>query len=252
MSTTRAKAQDYQGKITSTDMVTSDVLKVEIDVISPKEKIPLLPGQFINFKVPREGQKPLLRSYSVVSPAENGDKLTLLVDTDPNGPGCQFITQLKVGDKVDFKGPLGVFHLRDESEKDVIIAANVSAVGVGYAVAQAMLKRQPERQVTFLFQLKGEREIFWHQHLLKLSQTYPNFSHIITVADPTDSWAGPSGTLADHLPRYIRDPENTEAYLAGLGPVVNELRDILTKAGIDKKAIAVERFSPAKPKPKRS
>lgn len=239
----RAKATDYEGKVSSTRMVTSDVREVVIEVAG-SQPVPLLAGQFLNLKVPRpDGPRPYLRSYSVVSPATEGRRLKILVDTDPDGPGSRYLNQLKVGDKVQFKAPLGRFHLMEAADSRVLMAANVSAIGAVQAVAQAILQRQPERRVTVLFQLKREDELFWHQELLHLARTYPHFDHVITVADPSDAWTGPTGTLADHLPARIGDPATVEVYLAGLGPVVNELRDVLTAAGVPKERIAIERFS---------
>lgn len=242
----RAKAQDYEGKVELTRMVTSDVREVIIRVTSGGP-VPLLAGQFLNLKVPRPDKpRPWLRSYSVVSPATEGERLAILVDTDPDGPGSRYLNGLKVGDKVAFKAPLGVFHIRDPGESRVLIAANVSAVGACHAVAEALLARQPQRRITFLFQLKRQDELFWHQQLLALSRKYPNFDHVITVAEPTEAWPGPSGDLAQHLKRRIGDPQDLEVYLAGLGPVVNQLREILMEAGVPKERIAIERFSTAK------
>lgn len=242
----RAKAQEYGAKVASTRMVTSDVREVVFEVDGPSA-VPLLAGQFLNLKVPRpEGPRPYLRSYSIVSPASEGRRLALLVDTDPDGPGSRYLNALKVGDAVSFKAPLGLFHLRDPSDARVLIAANVSAIGACHAVAQAILARQPERRVTLLFQLKREEELFWHRELLALSRQYPGFDHVITVAEPSPRWTGSVGPLSAHLAARIGDPHSVEAYLAGLGPVVNELRDLLLAAGVPKDRIALERFSTAK------
>lgn len=244
----RAKAKEYEARVASTRMVTSDVHEVVFEVQGP-DPVPLLAGQFMNLKVPRpDGPRPWLRSYSIVSPASDGSRLAILVDTDPDGPGSRYLNQLTVGDTVAFKGPLGLFHLRDPADTRVLIAANVSAIGACHAVAQAILARQPERRVTLLFQLKREDELFWHKELLELSRRHPNFDHLITVAEPSPSWTGSVGPLSAHLKARIGDPASVEAYLAGLGPVVNELRDLLLEAGVPKERIAIERFSTASSK----
>ena len=51
---------------------------------------------------------------------------------------------------------------------------------------------------------------------------------------------------SEYLKRRIGDPQDLEVYLAGLGPVVNQLREILMEAGVPKERIAIERFSTAK------
>lgn len=243
---TRPKAQDYTGRVKSTRMVTSDVREVVFEV-EGGHPVPFLPGMFLNLRVPREDKpRPWLRSYSIVSPPTEGSRLAVLVDTDPQGPGSRYLGALKVGDKVELKAPLGVFHLREASERRVILAANVSAVGVCHGMAAALLAAQPTRRVTLLFQVKRETELFWHRELKALADRHPSFDHVITVAEPSPAWTGPTGTLADHLRPRIGDPADLDVYLAGLGPVVNELREILLAAGVPKERVAIERFSTVK------
>ena len=239
----RPKAQDCQAVVSATRMLTRDVLEISFKLTSP-ESITILPGLFLTLKVPRpEGGKPMQRSYSIVSSPARGNELTLLVDTDPNGPGSQYLVGLKVGDEVLFKAPLGTFFLKDPSDRRALFAANVSAVGVCYAVAKSLLEAQPELQVTFIFQAKRATDLFYHQELLELARTYKGFRHIITVAQPAGQWKGMVGSLAQLLPARLGDPATVDVYLAGLGDVVKELRDLCEKAGVPKEHIAVERFS---------
>lgn len=241
----RPKAQDCQAVVSSTRMLTADVLEIRFKLNSP-EHLTILPGLFLTLKVPRPGGGKLMqRSYSIVSSPARSDEFTLLVDTDPNGPGSQYLVGLKLGDEVSFKAPLGTFFLKDPSDRRALFAANVSAVGVCYAVAKALLEAQPERQVTFLFQAKRATDLFYHQELLELARTYKGFRHIITVAQPSGQWKGMVGSLAQLLPARLGDPGSVDVYLAGLGDVVKELRDLCEKAGVPKERIAMERFSTA-------
>ena len=118
--------QTYAASVTRITDLTDDVREIELSLLNPPV-IGFKPGQFISFEVPKKGF-PLaaVRPYSIVSPPSQRDRLTVVLNLVPGGPGSTFLFSLREGDQTTFKGPAGSFYLKDDATRDFLLFSKKS------------------------------------------------------------------------------------------------------------------------------
>src|SRR5262245_32213108 len=94
------------------------------------------PGQFLSLLLPIGGER-LIRPYSIASSPELADRVELLLNLVPDGPGSHYLFGLAPGATLQFTGPWGTFVL-DEAPA---AAAVFVAVETGIAPIRPMLHR---------------------------------------------------------------------------------------------------------------
>ena len=104
--------ESVQAKVSRIRNLTHDVRELELTLYEP-EDISFKAGQFISFDISKEGYPyPVTRPYSIASPSSTSDRVLLLFNLVPGGPGSTYLFSLREGDPVRFKGPAGSFTLR--------------------------------------------------------------------------------------------------------------------------------------------
>ncbi len=240
------RPHDYEATCEAVHPLTPDIQKVVLK-LETSEPFHFRAGQFINLTVPRpEGGRPLYRSYSIGSPHDASDgRLTLYVDTDVMGPGSILLTGLKPGDRVKFKGPLGIFHLKEPSDRPMLIVTHISALGVCFRMAEAAIAETPNRTVTLIAEVKQEDHLFLQREMLELARRAPHFHHVLTCSSGTPTWSGPRRTLLEEALRRLPDPPDVEVYICGLGSMVVSVKEGLKQAGVLSSLIHGEKWSKA-------
>ncbi len=196
-------------------------------------------GQYLSVKVASDA----IRSYSIAT--RNGkSNFDLLVDTRPGGPGSKFFENLKVGDKIAYLGPFGIFTFKEDDKADELLFL---ATGSGISATRcmidvALLENNFKKPITLYFGLTTSEEIFWKDHFEELSKRYPNFKYKIALFKPDESWKGATGFITELVKNDYPDAGKCAAYLCGHRAMISDAADLLLKNGCPKDRIYTERF----------
>ena len=82
----------------------------------------------------------MTRPYSIASAPGTPDRVSLLLNFVPNGPGSTYLL-LNEGETTTFSGPAGNFYLRDDPGRELLFVAT----GTGIAPIRSMLLANAER-----------------------------------------------------------------------------------------------------------
>ncbi|MDH0305309.1 MULTISPECIES: pyridoxamine 5'-phosphate oxidase family protein [unclassified Pseudomonas] len=98
------------------------------------------PGQHIPVRLRLDGQAPLIRTYSLSSAPSSGQ---LRISVKAQGPASRYLhEQVKVGDPLDVRLPMGNFTLDQQSDRPIVLVG----AGVGITPLIAMLREQLARE----------------------------------------------------------------------------------------------------------
>lgn len=146
--------ESVQAKVSGIRNLTHDVRELELTLYEP-EDISFKAGQFISFDISKEGDPyPVTRPYSIASPSSTSDRVLLLFNLVPGGPGSTYLFSLREGDPVRFKGPAGSFTLREDPTKRMLFVAT----GTGIAPFRSMILSKLEGDGTRPLTLFWESE----------------------------------------------------------------------------------------------
>jgi ferredoxin-NADP reductase len=235
-------------KLIGKKQLTADVFEMHLE---PSAPFLFAPGQFVSILIPGAGPggRDLRRAYSISSSPElmpSKNIFELCVKLVENGPGTNFLNNMKIGES--FKGhvPFGDFVYKTKSDKHVIFIGT----GTGIAPFRSMLlsKVYAENKPLTTKLLFGARDT---GDLLYTEELKPILSSdfVQTLSRPTVDWPGFKGRVTDWLRESANtlDWKNTEFYLCGNGAMIDEVKQILTENGVEKPCIHQEVYY--KPKP---
>jgi ferredoxin-NADP reductase len=199
--------------------------------LPPGERLDFQPGQFISCLLPIGDRPPLIRPYSLASSPES-DELELCLNLVPGGPGSRYLFGLETGAIVRFTGPWGTFVLERAPDAETVFIAD----GTGIAPIRPMLRRALETTTRQLHLLHGADDApLYGREVVALTGSH----RALTVQHV------PSARLRDEVARRWVDADADRGrhfYVCGVGDVVPTLRDLLRRAGYERRAVQYEKW----------
>ena len=191
------------------------------------------PGQFISCLLP-VGDETIIRPYSIASDPED-DLLEICLNVVPGGPGTAYLFALGVGATVRFTGPWGTFVLDRAPDAEAVFIAD----GTGIAPIRPMIRRAlataTGRAIRLLHAAPPGTALVYGAEHARLAQENAAFGFDRV----------PSATLhADVVRRWIdADCDRTRRFfVCGVGAIVPALRDVLRRAGYERRAVQYEKW----------
>jgi NAD(P)H-flavin reductase len=196
------------------------------------------PGQYVSVKV----ADTRINSYSIAD-HESAENFGLLIDTAPGGPGSKYFENLKVGDKISYLGPFGIFTYRDDGAKNLLFLGTGSGVSPLRCIIDDLLKsRKIQTPITLYLGLRFPSDVFWKDYFENLEKEYPNFHFCLAISKPDETWTGKSGLITDLVAEDFPDASECSAYLCGNKMMVEETTNILLSHNCKKEHIYSEKF----------
>jgi len=191
------------------------------------------PGQFISCLLPI-GAETVIRPYSLASSPEEPE-LEICLNLVPNGPGSHYLFGLAPGATLRFTGPWGTFTLDRAPDAECVFVAD----GPGIVPIRPML---------------GRALVTGGTHAVRLHYAAPTAAHLL-YADEFEAAARRQsrftfepligGALASVIEqRYVHADTDRRRrfYICGVGGIVPQLRDLLRRAGYERRAVQYEKW----------
>ncbi|MBL8518786.1 MAG: cytochrome b N-terminal domain-containing protein [Betaproteobacteria bacterium] len=212
----RMPTHRYAAVVTGMKTLTPDVMQLVLKVT--EGGVPAYrAGQYINI-ILEDGAK---RSFSfATAPEAAGDsgEFELHVRRIEGGRFTTFVFDgLKVGDRLEFEGPLGAFTLRDDSDKPIIFVAG----STGFAPVKSMLEhaflKGLARQMLLYWGVRRPSDMYLLPQLEAWQQQHGNFRFIPIVSDPLpeDRWSGRTGLVHEAILDDFPDLSHHQVYACG-------------------------------------
>ncbi|MEK6886355.1 MAG: FAD-dependent oxidoreductase [Nanoarchaeota archaeon] len=206
----------------------------------PKEFL-FEPGQFITLLIDIN-ETVERRSYSI---AEHGDGfIELCINKVKNGKVSTFLHELKNGHKLTAQGPLGLFTIKNNSEKkENVFIATGTGIAPFVSMIPSLLKKI-NKKVILLSGHKYEDEILYDSFFRELQKKYKNFEYHTIVSRPrSEKFDGEKGRVQILIEKHIQPNFAGNVYLCGLSDMINDVEQILLSKGIKKENIIFEKYN---------
>ena len=192
------------------------------------------PGQFVSCQLPVGGET-LIRPYSIASSPEEPRRLELVLNLVAGGPGSHYLFGLRPGATVRFTGPWGTFVLERAPAAETVFIAD----GTGIAPIRPMLRRAlatatGHRLHLFAAAASPER-VLYRAELETMDRTSTLFSWDHVASDALENQV---------TRRFVeRDADRSRRFfICGVGAIVPTLRDLLRRAGYERRAVQYEKW----------
>jgi CDP-4-dehydro-6-deoxyglucose reductase len=204
-------------RVHSMEKLADDVMVLKLK-LPANERLQFLAGQYIDILL--KDQKP--RSFSLANAPHTDEFLELHIRNIAGGAFTHHVfEEMKVRDILRFKGPLGTFFLREDSNQPIIFVAS----GTGFAPIKAIIEH------ALYVGIKRPMHFYWGAR--KLSDLYMldmakqweaqgiKFTPVLSDAIPEDCWQGRTGFVHRAVLEDYSDLSDYAVYVCG-APVVVE------------------------------
>ena len=158
--------QRHRARVVAMDRLADDVMRLKLELVTGKP-VRYRAGQYLNILLP-DGDK---RSFSFATAPHERGGIELQIRHIPGGKFTTYVfTQMKLGETIEFEGPLGSFFLREDSAKPMIFVAGAT----GFAPVKSMLEHAfhtgLKRQMVLYWGVRSKKDLYladlprkWHQ-----------------------------------------------------------------------------------------
>lgn len=211
------------------------------------EQIDFKPGQFITMDLPiHEKRTKRWRSYSIANHPDGTNILELCIVYLEGGLASEYLfNEVKVGTEIKFKGPAGVFTLREELDKDLVLICT----GTGFAPFRSMLwdiyhQNKSHQNIHLIFGTRHKENILYRSEMEELQQKLPNFSYDIALSREENVNGYYKGYVHQiYLEKYGNKRSDVEFYICGWRNMVDEAAENLKEIlGYNRSQVRVELY----------
>ena len=197
------------------EKLADDVMVLHLKLPN-SERLQFLAGQYINILV--HDDKP--RSFSLGNAPHDDAFLQLHIRNIPGGAFTHHVfTRMKERDILRFKGPLGTFFLREDSDKPIIFIAS----GTGFAPVKSIIEHALhigiKRPMHFYW---GARKLadLYQMNLAKQWETHGiRFTPVLSEPLEENRWQGKTGFVHQAVLEDYSNLSGHQVYVCG-GPVM--------------------------------
>jgi ferredoxin-NADP reductase len=186
------------------------------------------PGQFISCLLPLGGET-VIRPYSIASDPEDARRLELLLNAVPGGQGSAYLLDRSVGDALRFTGPWGTFTLDRAPEAEVVFIADGTGIAPIRPMVHRALATSAGRPIRLLHAVEpGAPAVYRAELSAALPVEYVD-RHALEQ-EVRRRWVDADADRSRHF------------FICGIGPIVPALRDLLRRAGYQRRAVQYEKW----------
>jgi ferredoxin-NADP reductase len=206
------------------------------------------PGQFMEVSLidPSEtDSEGNTRTFSIASAPHEA---TLMVTTRVRDTAFKRVLRaIPISSQVRIEGPFGNFTLHNNAARPaVLLAGGIGITPFRSMVFRAAEEKLPHRLFLFYSNRRPEDAAFLDE-LQSLEDRNPNYRCIATMTEMAKSqhpWNGETGYVdREMLSRHLKDAASPIYYIAGPPAMVNGVKALLNRAGIDDDDIRWEDFA---------
>jgi len=229
-----------QGIVIKIEDETADTKRFWIQV--PELDIfDFIPGQFVTLDLPiHEKSNKRWRSYSIASWPDKSNVFELLIVLNPNGLGTPYLfNEIKVGSEITFRGPQGVFILKQPIEKDIYLICTGTGIAPFRSMVNFIQQNQiPYHKIFLIYGCRKKNNLLYYEEMNQLQSIMPNFKYISTLS--REEWEGNSGYVHAVYEDLCQHKFPASFYLCGWKDMIDEAKERILKLGYDKKDLHLE------------
>lgn len=225
-----------------------ELRKVAADVIVMRLKLPanerlqFIAGQYIEFLL-ADGKR---RAFSLANAPHEDDLLELHLRLIPGGSFTEYaFSAMKERDILRFEGPLGTFHLHEDSTKPMILLAG----GTGFAPIKALIEHAIHSRITRPMALywgaKNRDGLYLPELPQRWAAAHSHIAYVPVLSEPAanDAWTGRTGLVHQAVLEDFSDFSQYQVYACGAPVMIEAAHNEFTARGLPADQLFSDVFS---------
>lgn len=194
------------------------------------------PGQFVTVLLP-DGVE---RSYSIAAAMNEGNGFELCIVLNRQGKATPQLWQLKPGDELFFRGPLGDFILREPAACDYAFVCTGTGVAPFRPMLQSLMNEGSERNLYLIFGARTEADLLYRREFEAWQQNHERFYYLPVLS--REKWEGRRGYVHGVYEELFADKRDARFYVCGWQFMCKEARMRLKQMGYNRRQYFFEEY----------
>ena len=227
-------------RVTAMDKLAHDVMGLKL-TLPQGQRLQFLAGQYIDILL-KDGRH---RSFSLANAPHNDEFLELQIRHVVDGFFTTHVfKRMKEKDLLRFRGPLGTFFLRENSDRLIIMVAGGTGLAPIKAILEHMFHTGIKRTVQLYWGVRAKRDLYLLSLLSQWDQQYANFSFVPVLSEPVaeDQWQGRFGWVHEALMADHDDLSEIDMYASGPPPMIDALKGVIFDHGLTSDRLFYDSF----------
>jgi ring-1,2-phenylacetyl-CoA epoxidase subunit PaaE len=231
---------------------TADCVSVVFDIPEvAKQEFTYIQGQYLTLKLQVAGEE-LRRSYSLCSSPVADAEVRIAVKKVDGGRASTWLNDsLRTGDKLEVMTPMGNFWsaMDAANEKHYVLFAGGSGITPMLSILKTVLHSEPKSRITLFYGNRDEQSVIFKAQLDALAaQQGSRLSvfHILEHPAPgtAELYTGmlTQAKVLALIENHAGLNSNNEYFICGPGPMMENVKQVLTQLRVDSMLIHIEYF----------
>ena len=232
----------HVGRVERLERLAEDVMRVVI-VLPDEHTIAFAAGQYIDI-VHDDGQR---RAFSFANPPQENTHIELHVRRIPGGRFTTHVfSAMRIGDRVDFEGPLGDFTLR-EGPRPILFVAGATGFAPVKSIVEDAFERGLQRPMRLYWGVRRREDLYMLELAEQWQREHDNFRvvPVLSHPEPSDAWTGRTGLVHQAMLADFADLTGYEVYVCGSLKMVETAVPAFMAQGLQSDACFSDAFLPA-------
>jgi len=233
--------RDYVGTVARVVDLTPTAKGVFIELDG--DGIDFQAGQYINLHLPGIDQP---RAFSLANAPSEKRMIELDIRLVPGGQATSYIhNELKVGDRLELKGPYGRFFVRRSAPENLLFLAGGTGLSSPKSMILDLLNTGETRAITLVYGARNRAELYDDALFRKLALEHANFTYVPALSAPQaeDEWVGETGFVHDVASRHFAgDFRRHKAYMCGPPVMIDACITTLMRGRLFERDMFMEKF----------
>jgi CDP-4-dehydro-6-deoxyglucose reductase, E3 len=232
-------ARSYTGQVVGIEQLADEVMRVAI-ALPEGERIRFSAGQYINI-VLDDGQR---RAFSFANPPHENSLIELHVRRIPGGRFTGHVFErLRLGDTLQFEGPLGSFTL-NESARPILFVAGATGFAPVKSIVEDAFHRGVQRPMRLYWGVRQRDDLYLLDLAKQWEREHQNFRVIPVLSEPDNAWRGRTGLVHQAMLEDFGDLAGYEVYVCGSLRMVEAAVPAFMAQGLSQSACFSDAFLP--------
>ena len=218
-------------RVNKLEHLAHDVIRIYLKV-PDNQRLQFLAGQYIDVLLKDHAP----RAFSIANAPHDDSFIELHIRNVSGGYfSARVFNQMQEKAMLRFKGPLGTFFLREDTDRPAILIGG----GTGFAPLKGMLEHAFHTGLNKPLHLyrgvRARRDLYLEELPERWLQEHKNFSYTPVLSEPfpEDDWAGATGFVTDTVVRDYPDLSGHDIYMSGPPVMVEAGHKLFTQYGLD-------------------
>lgn len=182
------------------------------------------------------------RDFSMAN-RTNDDRLEFHIrHVDGGKVSDHILNGLKVGDRIEVKGPYGVSYLRELHRGPILAIAGSTGLAPIKSIVDTALQTGMKQSIYLYFGVRAERDLYFMNQLEQLAKEYSSLTFTPVLSEPSDKGTYRTGLVTDAVLADFDDLDGCKAYIAGPPAMVETAIEKLQLLGIRREDCHADAF----------